>query len=430
MDEIMAAPPSLKTTQPVSAPSTPTGENLINTRPSLSDANAPVGIKDLMGEIWPLNSAMGRMLENTAKENGVRPEYVTQKEWDAHNSKPNQQVETVKTPDGKDVKVETDFNVVHKNQPEQAAPSSDSSHFYQQGLLPIKQMQQAIINLSKDIASHNIMDVADRTTAKGDLLTGSNPFLNFLVSSYMNVAKTTGKQLVNTDVKQPVRMDTAKINDNFKGVLETLTRIGTPGSERAADGNWGPRTNNALKQIYSLAYALTKVTEDMGVQLSSMYGEQDLAEFYNSIPADPTKLNINDKIQKASVLAKNLDKLRALYDSFRDKIFNNPNYKAHISQEKPLFVRKNQQPLAPALNKQELSLYTKHKATELDVTLNGQAVTIMPYNLSSMDAFKKFINSKSKIAGISPQQIDAINKGDKMLLNQFLMEVADGLNKE
>jgi hypothetical protein len=429
MDEIMATPPSLKSTPATPAPSLNLGENATNPRPA--GPNTPVAIKDLMGEVWPLDSAMGRMLENTARENGVRPDYVSQQELDAYNAKPQRStpIETVKTPDGKTVKVETDFNIVNK-QPGTSPASSGESAFYQQGLTPVKQMQQALINLSRDIASHNIMDVADRTTSKGDLLTGSNPFLNFLVSSYMNVAKTTGKQLVNTDEKQPVRMDTAKLNDNFKGVLQTITRIGTPGAERAPDGNWGPRTNNALKQIYSLAYALTKVTEDMGVQLSSMYNEQDLLEFYNNIPQEPTQINVHEKVKRAAVLAKNLDKLRALYDSFRETIFNNPTYKAHISQEKPLFVKKHEQAIGPALNKYEQSLYQKHKATEIDISLNGRMTTIMPYNLSSMDAFKKFLNSKAQTVDITPEQLDAIKKGDKMILNTFLMEVADGLNKE
>lgn len=426
----MATPPSLKNNPSTPAPSLNLGENATKPRPSLS-ANQPVAIKDLMGEIWTLDSAMGRMLENTAREHGVRPEYVTQQELDAHNAKAQQpSVQTIKGPDGKEVKVETDFNIVNKPEGQPATPTNDTSAFYQQGLAPVKQMQQALVNLSKDIASHNIMDAADRTTAKGDLLTGSNPFLNFLVSSYMNVAKTTGKQLVNTDEKQPVRMDTAKMNDNFKGVLQTITRIGTPGSERAPDGNWGPRTNNALKQIYSLAYALTKVTEDMGVKLSSMYGEQDLLEFYNNIPQEPNQINVHEKVKRAAVLAKNLDKLRALYDSFRETIFNNPTYKAHISQEKPLFVKKHDQPIGPALNKYEQSLYQKHKSTEIDIALNGRMTAIMPYDLSSMDTFKKFLSSKAQIVGITPEQLDAIKKGDKMVLNTFLMEVADGLNKE
>lgn len=380
-------------------------------QPAATNGAERVAIRDWQGEIWPLNTPMGRMLENTALGEGVRPDYVTQSEIDALNKKGPELLNT---------------DVATDNKSKQAPSGS----FYQQGLLPVKKMQQALINLSKDIASHNIMNVEDRTTTKGHLLNGSNAFLNFLVTSYANTAKTTGKQLVDTDEKQPVRMDTAKINDNFKGMLNTINRIGTPGTEKAPDGNWGPRTNNALKQIYSLAYTLSKVAEDMGIELSRMYTEQDLAELYTNIPAEPNQINLNEKLKRAEIIASNLDKLRGLYDSFREKIFNNPTYNAHISQAKPLFVRDNSKPIGPALNKYEQSLYEKHKSTELDVSLNGQKVTIMPFNLLSMDNFKKFLNSKAQMVGIAPEQLDAINKGDKMLLNKFLMEVSDGLGKE
>ena len=41
-----------------------------------SQAANPTGIKDLFGEVWALSSNHGRMLEETAKENGVKPDYV------------------------------------------------------------------------------------------------------------------------------------------------------------------------------------------------------------------------------------------------------------------------------------------------------------------------------------------------------------------
>lgn len=380
----------------------------------------PTGIRDWKGEEWSLDSAMGRMLENTALQNGVKPNYV---------------YNTTQTMLPSNVIESGSINIIPKEKRQKSEIANQSENvatpdsFYQQGLSPIKAMQQALINISQDISSHNIHSVSDRYSKEDegsrDLLTGANAFMNFMVNNYMNKAKTTGKQLVNTDIRQPTRMDTAKPNDNFKGVLDTIQRIGTPGQEHKPDGNWGSRTNNALKQVYSLAHALMGVINDMGLQLDS-YTDKDLEELYNLIPPDITKVSINEKVQKAGIIAKNLDKLRGLYDTFRESILNNKTYRAHIVQEKPLTISK-QQTTVPSLSDYEKSLYEKYKATEIDATLNGKKITVMPYNLTSMDNFKKFLNSKKNI--LTQEELVAVNNNDQQTINKFLIEIATGLEQ-
>src|SRR5262249_24464319 len=98
-----------------------------------------------------------------------------------------------------------------------------------------------------------------------------------------------------------------------------------------------------------------------------------------------------------------------------------------ITQETPLMVKK-QTSQAQELDKNEQDLYERHKSTELDVSLNGKLTTVMPFNLTSMHNFKKFLNSKKGL--LSPEQLDAVNKNDPMTINKFLLEVSDKLGEE
>jgi hypothetical protein len=356
--------------------------------PPANTQRVATGVKDLVGEVWPINSAMGRKLIDAAEDAGVKPDYV----YDEQLGKPT---DTISGP-------------AKRTGPGLLDDAHQSPSFLAQGLQPVKQMQQAIIDLSKDISSENLVNNSS-----------SDAFLNFLVNAYMNTAKTTGKQSPDVNAK----------HDNFKFMLQTITRIGGQGKEQVPDGKWGPKTNNALQQIYSLAYALMQVVKAMGKELGG-YTEQDLVELYNNIPKQVENVDINEKVERSSILAKNINKLRALYDDFREKIFNHPTYSAHISQQKPLYIKKNQKSVGPALDDREKSLYEQHKSTELDVTLNGKQITIMPYNLSSLENFKKFLVSKGNMVGISPEQLKVVNSGDKTLLSHFLTQISNELNKE
>jgi hypothetical protein len=398
-----AASPTTSSTPTTNVPTPPAAPPAAPTA-----SKEPIAVRDLMGEEWPINSARGLQEVSNATENGQKPDYVYEVAPATSQHAPAQKAPAV---------------------PGQQSVPQGNGGFYQQGLAPVKAMQQALINLSRDIASHSIQSVQDRHSKgddpSGDLLNGANSFMNFMVSNYMNKAKATGKQLVNTDIGQPVRMETSKENDNFKGILDTIRRIGGQGKEQSPDGDWGVRTNNALQQVYSLAHALMSIVADMGLHLTG-YGEGDLGELYAAIPKDITKVSLNDKVGMANIITKNLDKLRGLYDSFRETILDNPTYAAQISQAKPLVIRKAKAGTNP-LNDGEKNAYEQYKSTELDATLNGKKVVVMPYDLFSMDNFKKFLN-KYKSA-LSPEELVAVNKGDNQTISKLLGEVSTGLEQ-
>lgn len=321
-----------------------------------------------------------------------------------------------------------EVNIIPKNQ-RQSENVSVSPDAAMQSISSVKAMQQAVINFARYVANHQIHSVPDRQTTKGETLTGSNPFMNFLVSAYMNKAKTQGKQLVNTDEKQPTRMETSKELDNFKGVLQSIGRIGSHGTEQKPDGIWGERTNSALKNIYALAFALVSVQNDMNIQISN-YTDKDLSELYNNIPQDITNLDTSKKAILATALAKNIDKLRALYDNFREKVLNNQTYQAQIAQEKPLMSNKNEvKSISQVLSKEEQDTLEQNQNSLLNTKINGRDVVIKPSVFSSLDAFKEFLKNASKSGALSEQELaNALSDNGNELLQHYLKEAGENIS--
>lgn len=308
--------------------------------------------------------------------------------------------------------------------PQTKAPTSPGGAFYQHGNAPIIAMQQALINLSKEMVSHGVHDVADRTTPKDEHVNGSNAFMNFLVNNYVNKAKVSGKTLSTT--KPDVNINDAKENDNIKAIFDTMTRIGAPGSQQRPDGVWGPLTNNALKQVYALSHTMLELKKDMGLSISG-YSESDLAAFHNAIPDDIKSVkDINTKVSMAAIATTSLNKIRNFYDNFRETVLNNPNFHAHIVQNKPLMIDKVKRDKIE-LSDYEMKLYEQHKATPFDIKINGKLATLMPYDLSSMEAFKKFC---ARTVAFSEADRALINANDKGAINSFLSQVVSALQEK
>lgn len=310
-------------------------------------------------------------------------------------------------------------------------PDAPGNLFYQHGTVPIKKMQQAIISLAKDLAS-TVSNTTDTQTNSGEYLAGTDPFLNFLVTAYMKKAGKVGKQFTTADQHVPGRVDTAKELDNFKGVLHTLQRIGTPnkqGGEQAPDGDWGPRTNNALLNIYALAKTLIDVQRDMGINFEG-YTENDLRQLGENIP-ETHNIDLNDKIKRAQTITSNLERFRAVYDSFRDKVLHDPNISPFLSQQKPLMtVSTKIEDIAPLSNltESEKELYKQQGNRELDTTVNGQPVKITPIDLTNVHNFKSYLMDKmGQSAKLTPAQRVAIEQGNQNILKKFLSEVITGL---
>lgn len=253
----------------------------------------------------------------------------------------------------------------------------------------VQQMQQELLNLSSTMAKNYLMTMNPKSDAKG----GSDPFGNFLVKQYIKNEDVVGKQFVNVDAKEPTRSGTAMENAGLRGVISTMGRVGTPGTERKVDGIWKTRTDNALKQASAVAASLVQLQKDMNIQVEG-YTQKDLDALRSNIPEVYTQLG-NTAEQRAAVIAENLKKLTGYYTNFETAVLNNEKYKSFITQQKPFTIHgKGEQ-----LSKEDEDFMMQHSDTPIpNVNIGNQPVTLG--DLRNADAFKALLG-KANIAATS-----------------------------
>lgn len=259
----------------------------------------------------------------------------------------------------------------------------------------VKQMQEAILNFGKVLAAHPVMSMKDdgqqvRQRKEGeDYLGGSAPFGNFLTNEYVNNAEVVGKQFVNIDLQEPLRSGTAHPNVNLKGVINTISRVGTPGTEHKVDGVWQTRTNNALKQIYAVVASLIHFAKDMDINIAGVT-EKDVEEFRNNIPVSYLNLKNENVAEKATFLTKYINMFTRLYQVFEKSVLENSEMKSLINQDKSFVDHSNLS--KTSLVPEEQQFYDNHKDTIIPgVAINNQSVRLM--DIVSDTAFKKFLQS-------------------------------------
>jgi hypothetical protein len=179
-------------------------------------------------------------------------------------------------------------------------------------------------------------------------LGGFEPFGNFLMSQYI---KAPGHQYVNVDMEQPNRETPgvgSAIANNIRGLVQTLTHIGTPvpeekpkpgekkkpvgRGENVPDGVWDVRTNNALKNIAAIMGAMLNFAKDMKQSVTA-YTSTDLSNFKSGIPNAPENVDPSKKEQIAAVMTQHLNKMKEFFTQFKTKVVDNPQYKSFISQQ-------------------------------------------------------------------------------------------------
>lgn len=302
----------------------------------------------------------------------------------------------------------------------------------------VKAMQQAILDFGNVLAQNYLMGADAPTTSKrlpGGTLQfqteigpepkapgGSDPFGNFLVNHYLNNEKVVGKQFINTDLQEPLRSGTAlRPNISLRGVVNTIQRIGVPGTENKPDGVWQTRTNNALRQIAAVAQTLLQLQKDLGLDIAG-YTSQDAKALMEAIPQSYTQLGDTAE-KRATIITPNLKKLTEFYQQFEKLFLNNPEYKAIITQNKSLVSHPKAIPLAP-----EQQLFTQRYGTTPlpGVFITGkspQAVSLQ--YLTSPERFQQLLES----AGVpNPQDLEtqrrALEAIKKQLAAAFQTDVA------
>jgi hypothetical protein len=166
--------------------------------------------------------------------------------------------------------------------------------------------------------------------------------LNYLASSPIRGNEWSADPEADTaEEKQPLWDDQVVSMTN---VLDNIVRIGRSRSERDPDGNWGWRTNNALKDLYAFGDAIIRLSKDFAAPpvVLRMFTNYDLSIMRRNIPSNDklSTLSIKDKATKANILAKEIEKLTLFYRWFAQSIVKNPAYRRFTEDSgEPLFTQ-------------------------------------------------------------------------------------------
>ncbi len=211
----------------------------------------------------------------------------------------------------------------------------------------IVNMQRAIKNFASNMAKYNTKRVPD-PSAPGkfkevvDVTDKRKDFNDFLAEQYSAGSSIRGEEWT-TDVKatkKEQKLPTGIIE--LDNVIDGLRRIGPGSSEAMQDGVWDWRTQNAVKNVWAVADALVRVTEDFGSKLKDNFTRSDLQELANEIPKtnDIAKYDQKKKIEHAKKIAPLVEKLDRFYSAYYNSIIQSPEYASYIKQDKPLLTAK------------------------------------------------------------------------------------------
>jgi hypothetical protein len=196
---------------------------------------------------------------------------------------------------------------------------------YHGGDSGIKKMQEAIIQLSRDVVSQ--MKGSGKTDQRSQQeASGRESFGDFLAKTFMRNSHVPAVEYSPDPKKTQMEEKDPTQANKMSWVMDTINRIGRAVSETFADGVWGPRTHAALVNIIAFADGLFKVAEAYGIHPKS-YNQEYLRQLQPIVT--------EDKKMDATTLAKHINLIRKMYDEVKEQVLQTPQYQTYIERDTP-----------------------------------------------------------------------------------------------
>ena len=221
--------------------------------------------------------------------------------------------------------------------------------------IAVSEMQKAIQNFAstainyhfkRDPKNNRQTPISLQNPSAGDQPSQSFAnFNDFVTLNYLNSSPlrgnewSTAEDATTPEQKNPVYDDQLVKMEN---VVDNIARIGGKGNERFVDGVWGPRTQNALRNLYAFGDAIIRVSEDFDAPESvrNLFTTSDTTKMKSLIPTnyDLTKLSPKDKVAKAAGLTNLIIKLTKFYLYFANNVTKHPAYRRFTDNSTPLWT--------------------------------------------------------------------------------------------
>lgn len=220
-------------------------------------------------------------------------------------------------------------------------------------------MQTAIQNFAADVSKQlDIQQMLSQDPREQQEAKHRDAFGVFLTKNYMRNTKVPGVEF-NPDPAAR-KMSDKKPDDptRMSVVMDTMNRIGHETSERFIDGNWGPRTNAAVRDVYAFASGLFDMVDDINrfspqqIKLQN-YSKASLQNLEGMATAD-NSLTPAQKLEAAPLVTRHVKAIQAAYDELKDKVLQNRTYRQFIEGDVPY------KSYGPSVSSSDIELLTNY----------------------------------------------------------------------
>jgi hypothetical protein len=266
--------------------------------------------------------------------------------------------------------------------------------------IDIMTLQHALQDLAQAVTAQiNLQDANSGDPNKEKDAKARDAFGVFLTKNYMRNSKVPGVEFdPNPDV---TKLEEKRPDDptRLSVVMDTMNRVGNPKKgEKWVDGNWGPRTNAAIRNSFAFASGLFDFVDDINrfdpqkLKIQS-YSKDRLKELEAFAQVDPNALKPADKARVSPTVTQHVKSIKAMYDEVKKNILQHPAYSRFIEGQDSF---KNYD---AKITQQQIAALKDSFKEGFNVKLNqdgSSSARILVDDLVSLDALNKWMSQVSK----------------------------------
>lgn len=274
------------------------------------------------------------------------------------------------------------------------------------GNTAVMTMQHALQDLAQTVSAQiNLQDVSSGDPRKEQEAKARDAFGVFLTKNYMRNTKVTGVEYdpdpKATDMSKKRPDDPTRMSV----VMDTMNRIGTPKhrGEQFVDGNWGPRTNAAVRDSYAFASGLFSFVDDVNrfatnkMQIQS-YSKDSLKNLEGMATVD-NSLTPSQKSEAAPLVTQHVKAIKNMYEEVKNKVLEHAAYRQFIEQDVPFKTYKGR-----GVTPEQLAAIKKAfpQGFQLQFPEKHSGAAFYVEDFLSMDALKKALQRQG--GAVSPEE--------------------------
>jgi hypothetical protein len=267
------------------------------------------------------------------------------------------------------------------------------------GSTTIMAMQHALQDLAADVSRQiNISQVVSQDPREQEEAKARDMFNTFITKNYMRNAAVPGVEY-DPDPKVNKMLDKEKTQNDptrMSVVMDTMNRVGKERSESFVDGNWGPRTNAAIRDAFAFATGLFSMIDDINrlvpptkqIHSDTIYTKDSLHELSTLATVD-NSLTPEQKSESAHFVTLHIKAIKNLYDDVKNKFLQHPAYRQFIEHDV------SYKTYAPSVSQNQIAMLRKYfpQGIRIDVPGAASGLPIAIDDLVSLDALKKWMNT-------------------------------------